>query len=515
MRNLIWILFLVLQPLVAEAGVMNPGEAVGQLVFLSERDVIERTAKYEALSPLSIPIFAELPTDLSVVAGAITLKQQNLLSHVQLKSRARGTPNLDVSDLPGGMQNDVLRPYSDGQYVHMILKADGTIFLETSTEAAAIEYHDRVRPAPVHLRADLTERRILTSLELSAADSDKVGSKAANYAELARALNSPERTVVRASFGVPFYYYATFLNENSGIERAIRDLLRDPLMRRVADVGYRQRKFKALQELILDPIHAINRSFVEEMVARFDATLSRTGRKRKMKIRSSTNSEDLPNFNGAGLYESASYQPYSKSGEEKTHAEKITAFEMAVRKVWASVWTIRAFEERALFGIPHAEVMMGIQVNPSFENEGVNGVVVTRNVAQRPELPGDGVLVESQRGEKYSVTNPEGGARPEQALILFDRNAPLDPSKYQIHVFQRSNVSDDGLTVLSADNPNPVMTEAHLYDLVFQTLKATIHFKPIHGAERPDFALDLEFKVDRADTGTEQIYLKQARPYVN
>src|SRR5687768_1458430 len=75
----------------ADAQVMNAGEAFGQLVYLTVEDVQKPTQKFKALNPLSIPVFDELPVELAVVAGAITLQKQNLLSHVQLKSRARHT----------------------------------------------------------------------------------------------------------------------------------------------------------------------------------------------------------------------------------------------------------------------------------------------------------------------------------------------------------------------------------------------------------------------------------------
>jgi hypothetical protein len=35
------------------------------------------------------------------------------------------------------------------------------------------------------------------------------------------------------------------------------------------------------------------------------------------------------------------------------------------------------------------------------------------------------------------------------------------------------------------------------------------------GKDKEDFALDLEFKVDKEDSGRRQVYLKQARPYID
>jgi hypothetical protein len=528
-------LFVFLHSFAAEAGVMNPGEAKGELVYLSAEDVLGRTPKYLSLSPLSIPVFAELPLDLAVVAGAITLKQQSLLSHVQIKSRARKTPNLDISDIPGGLESALLRPYSDGDYVHMLLKADGTILLEKSTEEEARAFHASRQTPPVRLVSNLTEKRILRSEDLSWRDFDKVGSKAANYAELARVLNTPERTVVRPGFAIPFYHYSSFLSLNPGIKKAIDRLLRDPLMNRVSDVSYRDQKLKALREMILDESNSVDPFLVEALLALMDRVPSRpqeidlpngnandsaygrtnaAGMKRKMKFRSSTNAEDLPNFNGAGLYDSEAYKPM-RDGIERSREEKEKSLKKALRTVWASIWNLRAYEERSAFGIPHRDVLMGMQINPSFTDEGVDGVVVTKNIAGRADLPGAGVYIESQRGDKYSVANPEDGSHPERALVLYAANDPLNLKKYRIHILQNSNVSDDGATVLAADNPKPVMTEGQLRDLVYQSLRATAHFRRLFGRDRPDFSLDLEFKVDAYDTGKSAVYLKQARPYID
>jgi hypothetical protein len=534
MKKLSFILPIVLSLVsTAEAGVMNPGEAYGQLVYLSSNDVLDRTPKYQALSPLSIPVFAELPLDMAVVAGAITLRQQSLLSHVQIKSRARKTPNLDMSDIPGGLQSDLLRPYHDGDYVHLLLKEDGTILLEKSSEAEAREFHSRRQAPPVSLAADLNARQIFRTDELSWQDFDKVGSKAANYAELARLLNTPERTVVRPGFALPFYYYSSFLEKNPHIQKAIDRMLRDPLMNRVSDIGYRDQKLKAVREMILADTNSVDENLIDELITRMDAVASdetppvdlpngrangpaitATVAKRKMKFRSSTNAEDLPNFNGAGLYDSEAYKPI-RDGVERSREEKEKALKKVLRSVWASIWNLRAYEERSAFAIPHREVMMGMQINPSFTDEGVDGVVVTKNIAAVPRLSGPGVYVESQRGDKYSVANPEDGSHPERALILYDAKAPLNTAKYRIHFLQRSNVSNDGNSVLATDNPKPVMKDEHLKDLVLQCLKATAHFRTILGKGRPDFSLDLEFKVDRVPNGGDAVYLKQARPYID
>ena len=56
-----------------------------------------------------------------------------------------------------------------------------------------------------------------------------------------------------------------------------------------------------------------------------------------LRYRSSTNNEDLPNFNGAGLYDSKTQHP------EETEEDGISK---SLKQVYASLWNSRAFIER-------------------------------------------------------------------------------------------------------------------------------------------------------------------------
>ena len=67
-------------------------------------------------------------------------------------------------------------------------------------------------------------------------------------------------------------------------------------------------------------------------------------------VRSSTNAEDLPGFNGAGLYDTVP----NVRGKE--------ALGVALKTVWASLWNLRAVEERTTFGIDHRQVFAAVLV---------------------------------------------------------------------------------------------------------------------------------------------------------
>ncbi|MCB0412067.1 MAG: hypothetical protein KDD22_06040, partial [Bdellovibrionales bacterium] len=217
---------------------------------------------------------------------------------------------------------------------------------------------------------------------------------------------------------------------------------------------------------------------------------------------------------GAGLYTSASYKP-SKKGEEKTREQKEEALKETLRTVWASIWNLRAFEERDYFKIPHGEVLMGLQINPSFNDEDVDGVLITKNVTESAVDGEKAVYIEAQRGDDYSVANPVPGLKPERLLVRVNRTFPLDKRFYEIEVLQRSNVDDDMETIMDHGNPTAIMTDDEIKDLVYQALKAEEHFHPLLGKDTESFALDMEFKVDRNNDNVRQVFLKQARPYIN
>jgi phosphoenolpyruvate synthase/pyruvate phosphate dikinase len=194
----------------------------------------------------------------------------------------------------------------------------------------------------------------------------------------------------------------------------------------------------------------------------------------KVKIRSSTNSEDLPNFSGAGLYESLAARA---TGERA--ASKI------VTKVFASVWSFRAFEERSFWNIDHAAVRMGCAINEAFSDELANGVLITQNIADPTTY---GMYVNVQKGEA-SVTNPAAGMLPEIFSILADTN-------YQVARERFSSLSPDA----------PILSNDEIASLYEAGELARAHFAKLYGGE---VVLDIEFKL----TPEHQIVFKQARPY--
>ncbi|HTM20292.1 MAG TPA: PEP/pyruvate-binding domain-containing protein, partial [Kofleriaceae bacterium] len=208
-----------------------------------------------------------------------------------------------------------------------------------------------------------------------------------------------------------------------------------------------------------------------------DAIRTRWGEDVDLRFRSSTNAEDLENFNGAGLYTSA--------GANLVDGEQ--ALEDAVKVVWASAWNYQAFVERDWYRVDHTRVYMGVLVHPALEGELANGVALTINefTPLRPAF-----YINSQIGE-ISVTNPTGQAVPEQILYYTWYEEP----EYEV------------ITRSSLTGGQPVLTEAQLDELASYLEAIHIHFNEVD-PEAGNVPMDVEWKL--APDGHPVI--KQARP---
>jgi hypothetical protein len=225
--------------------------------------------------------------------------------------------------------------------------------------------------------------------------------------------------------------------------------------------------------------HPVDPALLEEVE---DAVESSFGRQR-VRFRSSSNAEDLAGFNGAGLYTSTS----AAIGDPDRSVEN------ALRTVWASLYNARAYDERELARIDHANVAMGVLIHEAFLGEAANGVAISRNVLN--PIRSDIYYMNAQIGEA-SVTNPAPGVVTEQFVYRWPPRLP--PIIYQT----RSSLAG-GQDVLSLSEVEAIACGLHAVNA---------HFRPLldPAAEDPWFAMEVELKLT-ADT--RHLVFKQARPH--
>jgi len=387
----------------AKKRVMWDGVAYGYLIYISKDDMLRNTDVYTSLNTKSIPVFQSLPLDLTVVAGVITEQAQTDLDHINLKSKQRNTPNMVF---PNIMSSEYAQLVHGNALVKMSLKGNDVSIEVADRKEAEIHWQSSRPPAIGNLPAvRLDVKRVLDHSEIGATDANLVGAKAANYAEIYNLLkDKADYQIVRPGFAIPFAYYDAHIKE-TGIDLFIKDTIE--IIRVENDPVETEKLLAALRERLLQS------SIDPRLIADVKAKIETHYPTESMRFRSSTNSEDLTDLSGAGLYTSTSFN----------HDKKGSSIEKAVKTVWASVWNRRAFDEREFYGINHETVFAAIQLNPGFPEEEGNGVAISRNITGVKSQSGlsTGVYFNNQRRTRLHQTiirnEGEQGTRDQRACV--------------------------------------------------------------------------------------------------
>ena len=425
--------------------------------------------------PTEIIVLDRVPNDISIVSGVITQEFQTPLSHINILSKNRGTPNMALRD---AFDNKQLRAM-EGSLVRLeVSPQEFTIAAATSDEAKA--YWDSLRPSePVVPSFDLSLQQPQDLGPLDATAARFIGAKAANMAEMTRLRTRDGHAIPLPDmpFALPFHTYEQHLRDN-GMWDLVEQLLDDHAVQPLDPATLRRRLFALRWAIYSAPIRA-------SLLARVTNELeTRYGTTTRVRFRSSTNAEDLPNFSGAGLYTSAG----------ATLEEGQESIANAIRVVWASTWNYQAFVERDFYRVDHRSVYMGVLIHPAFAGELANGVALTINefTTSRPAF-----YINSQVGE-VSVTNPTGEATPEQILYYTWYEEP------EYEVITRSSLIERHENWPAGP---AIFTDSELNQLADYLGVIHHHFRQnlSGGAE---FAMDVEFKLAPG----RRLVIKQARP---
>ena len=436
---------------------LNPGEGYGLLRVM---DPDERP------HPRDIVIYEALPNELPRVAGIVSTVPQTPLSHVNLRAVQDGVPNAFIR---GALDEDEIDDLI-GSYVRYTVTETGWD-IRAATRAQVDAHYTSSRPTGEQTpQRDLSVTSITPLGEIGFEDWTAFGVKAANVAVLGT-LGFPVGTVPDG-FAIPFYFYDEFMKAN-GFHDRIEQMLADPAFQTDFDV-----QDDMLDDLRDDIEDADSPEWIIDALTAMHATFPEG---QSLRYRSSTNNEDLPGFNGAGLYDSKTQDP------EETEEDGI---DKSLKGVFASLWNFRAFTERDFNRIDHLAAKMGVLVHPNYSDELANGVAVSFD----PIRGLDGYYyVNTQVGEDL-VTNPEAHSIPEELLLRRDQGTYA--------VLSTSNLVESG---------ELLMSDAQLIQLRDHLTVIHERFAVLYNpAPDEPFAMEIEFKI----TSDNVLAVKQARPWV-
>ena len=355
-----------------------------------------------------ILVLDEVPVQLPPVAGIITSQPSTPLSHINLLAKGWGIPNAYIKNA-----KELFKQY-DGWWVSFeTLREKYTIKRADMDQLREYQRRQAQRLDVMRPRFDLDEKRLLDLAQQRAKSSIAYGGKSANLGEVMNA--RLPGILVPNGFTIPFYYYDEFIKRNN-LDDVIFGLLNDQKF--VHDPAYRRAQLVSLRQKIesaeFDP--ELRRNVLQKVAAEFAG--------KGLFVRSSSNSEDLPNFSGAGLYTTV---PNVRGENELINA---------IKKVWASLWNFEAYEARERASVDHSKIFMAVLLQEGINSES-SGVMITadpfdpenRGVIYISAKRGLGIkVVEGQRIAEQIIFRPRTNAvqvltrSAEDSLLTFDEN---------------------------------------------------------------------------------------------
>ena len=468
---------------------LNAGEAWGFLRIFPAGD---------SLTPADIPVFDELPLDLSVVAGVITRAVQDSNSHVNLKSKERGTPNMVLRD--AGPDNPKLASWQDKPVHFVVTKSDFLIEASTADEVAQRLAERNNRPwIPLQWEPETQIRSYDEMASGSAAKalafSKRYGSKAANLGFLAHRTvlgragtagtvsNRFGYDLVPDGFGIPLTFYRNLVDHPDNAHlRAELDALIAAEKAGTLSSATRAKHVYDVQTCFLNA--TIPPGDLEAVKVRLAELLPGV---KKIKIRSSANAEDVPNFDGAGLHDSfaatvgkqdnpdgsCSFDVEDEPGGAVKRKVSPKSVACAIKGVYASLWNQRAVEERSFARIDHETVAMGLSVVPTYDAESdvtANAVVVTRVINAEGVF---GYTISAQAGNNL-VTNPDPGTETEVSIAGIGLGT--EPTSFTITRFAKPIAGEPART-------EPVLPKEQMLALV----DIAVAVETSYCAAKPDY----------------------------
>jgi hypothetical protein len=546
---------------------LNKGDAVGYIKFVTKAD-------YESgkvlLGPSDIAVFDQVPNDIGLVAAVITQELQTALSHVNVKSINRGTVNIFLKDV------ESLRALN-GKPVSLVATEEGiskpTVLAESQADELIKQFWDKRRhPLKDKPRSVIDPKLEGKLLDLSSYYKklptksqhqhliQTVGAKAANLALVKFIVKSRGLNVeVPDTFGLPFNVFQSYFKTAQpgldasqpqrilSVEQRVTellnsgDLLNPDKMHRIETVSpildeVRNVMMKA--KLPDNIIQALKHAIMEDQNSPIH--ISKIAR---LRLRSSTNSEDMEGFTGAGLYDSDGVNFYKKldgGGYDQTKPRAWEKIEEDLREVmprlFSGIYNDRAFMERELFGVLgplHQLIKGGLAIHSAYPLKGfggqieehANGVVITTDLFRSGPNSADypKTFLNFQHYD-LAVTNPpsaedlravgeqplRGYSTEERVVTTFFTDDIQERSheswtKWPMEVSRQTSVKNGADVLIEKEGVNEALIIAHALKVINEDMATVFEADP------ENFPIDSELKIYGPNR---TIVIKQARPFV-
>jgi hypothetical protein len=414
-----------------------------------------------------ILVLDEVPVQLPPVAGIITSQPSTPLSHINLLAKGWGIPNAYIKNA-----KELFKQY-DGWWVSFeTLREKYTIKRADMNQLRVYQQRQAQRLDVMKPKFNLNEMRLLDLAQQRARASLAFGGKSANLGEVLNA-RLPS-IVVPPGFTIPFYYYDEFIKRNN-LDDTIFGLLNDQKF--VHDPAYRREQLALLRQKMesaeFDP--ELRRKVLEKVAREYAG--------KGLFVRSSSNSEDLPNFSGAGLYTTV---PNVRGDKELIDA---------IKKVWASLWNFEAYEARERASVDHSKIFMAVLLQEGINSES-SGVMITTDPFDRENS--GAIYISAKRGLGIKVV--EGQRIAEQIIFRPRTNAAqvlTRSAEDSLLTFDEKG----GVKEVPITGDRVVLTD----DVIRRLVRAAASIKRVFAARDQD----IEWAYMKG-----QIYIVQSRPFI-
>lgn len=441
---------------------LNTGTAVGRIHIIDKLDDTVEIGDNEII------VLKELPISLPPVRGIILAKPSSPLSHINILAKGWNIPNVYIKDA------DKLFRELDTYVIKLEANLTDYKLDRASQDDVRLKF---ITPDQQIPPADLKTKKLAGIGEMRKKDSITYGSKSANLGEM---INTRVAGVtIPDGFTVPFYWYEKFMKAN-GFDKIMdeltdnNDFVHNPRIRRQKLDEYRN----SIQKGKFDD------ELRKEIIAKWKTQLG----SKPVFVRSSSNSEDLPNFSGAGLYSSV------------PNVINEDALIEAVKKVWASLWKWEAYEARVRNYVSQSDVYMSALIQVGIDME-KGGVMITKDPFD--ERNRNSVFISAVCGHNSKVVDNKG--IPEQ--ILFN---PKSNSVVVMTLSQQENALafDEKGDLKETVDKCAGAKKRVLTDLQARSLaKAAISIRTAFGGKKEQ---DIEWGIMNG-----RIYVVQSRPYID